>query len=70
MLHHVEVHADKRADRLKIAEHHVHAKFPGATVISSRYSGEHCPHGDPVVEVLYYPPNTSRPAAGFQTSNL
>jgi len=59
MLHHVEVHADDQADRLKIAERHVQAKFPGANVISSRYAGERCPHGDPVVEVLYYPPKAS-----------
>jgi len=59
MLHHVEVHADKRADRLKIAERHVKAKIPGANVIGSRYFGERCPHGDLIVEVLYYPPKES-----------
>jgi len=59
MLHHVKVHVDKRADRLKIAERHVQARFPGAKVISSRYFGERCPHGEPVVEVLYYPPKAS-----------
>ena len=60
MLHHVEVHVeDERADRLKIAEQHVRARFPGVSVISSRYFGERGPHGDPVIEVLYYPPKTS-----------
>ena len=60
MLHHVEVRVeDERADRLKIAERHVQAKFPGVSVVSSRYVGQHGPHGGPVVEVLYYPPKSS-----------
>ena len=56
MIHHVEVHADDKANRLKIAERHVETKFPGAKVISARCFGERCRHGEPVVEVLYYPP--------------
>ena len=67
--HHVKVHADESVDRLQIAERHVQAKFPGAKVVRTRHFGERCPHGELVVEVLYYLPRHPDPRRPLSAVN-
>ena len=60
MLRHVEVHVDdERADRLKSLNALCRPSSPASVWSAHATSAELGPHGDPVVEVLYYPPKAS-----------